>query len=233
MNFQTETYLADTPTKIVRQTLDDFENLYFKVNPGHPADLFHGVFPLSLPMGGAEAAERMAPAPTHQMDTKKICGHFDTLTAVGLLCGAMCDYAIKAEEAGILPTAWSKAAQAQRYVALLRGAYVCFEQGNASVASDGSDELHLQPVSMLGGNVESIARAGGLARSARYQPLRDLARQLAQAGTYKSKRQAVLSIRPKILEAGEAQGVRLSSAQAEKTIGDWLSGIPFGSKRSR
>jgi hypothetical protein len=82
------------------------------------------------------------------------------------------------------------------------------------------------------------AKLGGAQRKERYEPLRKLARELAEKGDpatnrpFPSRRQAALKIKDQILAAPVA-GVRLKPDQAERTITSWLSDIQFGSKSKR
>lgn len=61
----------------------------------------------------------------------------------------------------------------------------------------------------------------------RYGPLRELARELAAAGDYPSKRQAAMLIKDQVIAASHEIGVNLSEMQAEKTIAGWLKGMVF------
>lgn len=60
-----------------------------------------------------------------------------------------------------------------------------------------------------------------------YGPLRALARELAAAGNYPSKRNAALSIKDQIIAESRKTGANLSEMQAEKTITGWLDGMTF------
>ncbi|MDN7845781.1 hypothetical protein QZM05_22575 [Burkholderia multivorans] len=61
----------------------------------------------------------------------------------------------------------------------------------------------------------------------RYGPLRELARELAAAGNYPSKRNAAMSIKDQVVAASQKTGVNLSEMQAETTIIGWLKGMVF------
>lgn len=65
-------------------------------------------------------------------------------------------------------------------------------------------------------------------RSEKYDPLRNLAKNLVETGKYKSRRNAAIKIAPKIIEEGKKIGVILSERQAELTIAGWLKdeGLP-------
>nr|WP_315259175.1 hypothetical protein [uncultured Duganella sp.] len=82
------------------------------------------------------------------------------------------------------------------------------------------------------------AKSGGAQRKERYEPLRKLARELAEKGDpatnrpFPSRRQAALKIKDQILAASIA-GVRLKPDQAERTITSWLADMQFGSKSKR
>ncbi|WP_321865255.1 hypothetical protein [Paraburkholderia tropica] len=64
-----------------------------------------------------------------------------------------------------------------------------------------------------------------------YEPLRKLARELAAAGNYKSKRNAALSIKDRIIAESRKTGANMSEMQAEKTITGWLGGMTFARKQ--
>lgn len=69
-------------------------------------------------------------------------------------------------------------------------------------------------------------------RNEKYDPLRKLARDLAKEGSFRSKRDAALKIKEKILAASvKIKGINLSESQAERTISGWLEGMTFGTKR--
>lgn len=74
------------------------------------------------------------------------------------------------------------------------------------------------------------ASSGASKRDGKYEPLRQLARELAASGKYASKRNAALSIKDRILAESRDRSVTLSDAQAERTITKWLDGMSFGSK---
>lgn len=61
----------------------------------------------------------------------------------------------------------------------------------------------------------------------RYGPLRELARELAAAGNYPSKRNAAVSIKDQVVAASQKFGINLSEMQAETTITGWLKGMVF------
>lgn len=83
----------------------------------------------------------------------------------------------------------------------------------------------------LVGVISARSKSGSTERNAKYEPLRQLARKLAAAGKYPSKRNAALSIKAQILTESQTQGVNLSEAQAERTITGWLEGMTFARKR--
>lgn len=83
----------------------------------------------------------------------------------------------------------------------------------------------------LAGVISARSKSGSTERNAKYEPLRQLARKLAAAGKYPSKRNAALSIKAQVLTESQAQGVNLSEAQAERTITGWLEGMTFTRKR--
>ena len=92
-----------------------------------------------------------------------------------------------------------------------------------------------QQVSHLPTTVKRTAstegRKGSNKRDERYEPLRKLARELAAAGTYPSKRNAALSVKERVLKESVAIKVNMSEAQAETTITGWLEGMTFVRKK--
>ncbi|PRF27114.1 hypothetical protein C6P98_04655 [Burkholderia multivorans] len=90
-------------------------------------------------------------------------------------------------------------------------------------------------VSHLPTTVKRIASASGRKgsdkRDEKYRRLRELARDLAAAGNYPSKRNAALSIKETVLKESVARKVNMSEAQAEKTITGWLEGMTFARKK--
>lgn len=90
-------------------------------------------------------------------------------------------------------------------------------------------------VSYLPTTVKRLASTGGRKgsnkRNERYEPLRKLARELAAAGNYPSKRNAALSVRERVLKESIALKVNMSEAQAETTITGWLDGMTFTRKK--
>lgn len=75
-----------------------------------------------------------------------------------------------------------------------------------------------------------MARKGGQARGATYQGLKDIAIQLASEGNFKSRRNAAITIAPKLIELSKRNShlPRLSQDQAVTTVKDWLkeAGLP-------
>ncbi|WP_430227067.1 hypothetical protein [Paraburkholderia tropica] len=121
---------------------------------------------------------------------------------------------------------------------------------DAHVGSRGSDGWsHIANAQYLLGFAEGIfalepalasvisarSKSGSAKRDAKFEPLRMLARELASSKPdgkpYPSKRNAALSIKDKVLARAHDLGIELSANQAERTIGGWLDGMSFGSKR--
>ncbi|MFY2643004.1 hypothetical protein ACOTDF_15710 [Achromobacter insuavis] len=77
------------------------------------------------------------------------------------------------------------------------------------------------------------SRKGSVARTAKYQFLKDRARELVEAGNYKSRRNAALSIKDDLIKLARSQGVGLSADQAERTITKWLTDmkLPLRTKK--
>lgn len=82
------------------------------------------------------------------------------------------------------------------------------------------------------GSSIGLSSMGGKARAQKYAPLREMARSLATARVFQSRRHAALSIANEIVSAAPLHGLRLSPLQAERTISNWIAGIPFASKRT-
>lgn len=74
---------------------------------------------------------------------------------------------------------------------------------------------------------ENSSKAGK-ARAARYQPLKDLSFKLVRSRNWKSRRNAVQTIKPEILNMAKSLKIPLSVEQAEITITGWLKieGLP-------
>ncbi|MBU9311855.1 hypothetical protein [Burkholderia multivorans] len=83
----------------------------------------------------------------------------------------------------------------------------------------------------LAGVISARSKSGSTQRDAKYEPLRQLARELAASGSYPSKRNAALSIKAQIVAESQSRGINLSDAQAERTITKWLDGMTFARKR--
>jgi hypothetical protein len=75
-----------------------------------------------------------------------------------------------------------------------------------------------------------LSSKGGRAKAAKYQPLKDIVKKMANANSYKSRRNAANLITPKVLEEGLklSPPVVLSELQAELTVTKWLKemGLP-------
>ncbi|HDR9236404.1 hypothetical protein [Burkholderia vietnamiensis] len=73
-----------------------------------------------------------------------------------------------------------------------------------------------------------LARKGAAARKERLDPVRQFALQLANAGSYRSRRQAVLAIKDRVVShARSLLNISMSEQQAEKTIDGWLKDLGY------
>lgn len=125
-----------------------------------------------------------------------------------------CAFAIHAsiaDEIGNHNEAWSYIANAHYQLGLLEGL------------------LLLEP--SLAYVISARSTSGAKKRAEKFDPLRELARELATKKYYPSKRQAALGIKAEILAEAQKAGIPLSEMQAERTISGWLDGMTFGSKR--
>ena len=77
---------------------------------------------------------------------------------------------------------------------------------------------------------KSFAKKGGNAKTAKYQPLKDFAKQLLISSdrTYPSARNASIAIESQIIAEGINIGIKFSEQQARITIYDWVRkmGLP-------
>ncbi|MBR8653160.1 hypothetical protein KDH83_07510 [Achromobacter sp. Marseille-Q0513] len=75
-----------------------------------------------------------------------------------------------------------------------------------------------------------MAASGAKKRSERFQPLRDLACDLARNSAppsgCSSRNHAVQVVNPKVLELADSAGIKVSLKQIERTIDDWLKALP-------
>ncbi|MEK6384105.1 MAG: hypothetical protein V4797_05875 [Paraburkholderia tropica] len=128
------------------------------------------------------------------------------------LIGIACAYAVAAKRANDRDKAWTYLCQAQYWYGVSSATIVlpdAIEKAHATKASTGASN-----------------------RDKKYEPLRQLARELAASGKYPSKRNAALSIKDQILAESRKHNVNLSDAQAERTITKWLDGMTFARKQS-
>ena len=79
----------------------------------------------------------------------------------------------------------------------------------------------------LGKKVQStsLARQGGNAKKTKYDPLKELAKEIVNKKSWQSRRNAAMTIAPKILEESKNLNIPLSEAQAVVTITGWLKGM--------
>lgn len=73
-----------------------------------------------------------------------------------------------------------------------------------------------------------LANKGGMARGKLYEPLKIRAFELVKARNWKSRRNAVKTIAPDILDLARSKNIPLSPQQVENTLNDWLkkAGLP-------
>lgn len=127
------------------------------------------------------------------------------------LIGLACAYTVAAKRAKDRDKAWECLCQAQYWYGVSSATVVlpdAIERAHATKASSGASK-----------------------RDEKYEPLRQLARELAAFGKYPSKRNAALSIKDRILAESRKHNVNLSDAQAERTITKWLDGMTFARKQ--
>lgn len=69
---------------------------------------------------------------------------------------------------------------------------------------------------------------GGKARSEKYDPLKEFISKKCSEQNFPSRRNAAITLKPKVLDLAQQIGVSLSEMQAEKTITEWLKdmGLP-------
>lgn len=68
-----------------------------------------------------------------------------------------------------------------------------------------------------------MAQNGAKAKDEKLEPVREFALNLANDGSYPSRRQAVLAIKTRVIDYAHAiEGVSMSEQQAERTIDGWL-----------
>lgn len=127
------------------------------------------------------------------------------------LIGIACAYAVAAKRATDQDKAWTYLCQAQYWYGV---------SSATIVLPDAIEKAHA-----------TKASSGASSRDKKYEPLRQLARELAASGKYPSKRNAALSIKDQILAESRKHNVNLSDAQAERTITKWLDGMTFARKQ--
>ena len=73
-----------------------------------------------------------------------------------------------------------------------------------------------------------LAKQGAIAKNTKYDLLKELAISLVNEKKFKSRRNAVMTIKPAILAESKKLGIGMSEAQAEITITGWLKklGLP-------
>lgn len=121
-----------------------------------------------------------------------------------------CVQAKRADNAGNRDEAWSFISDAQYWAGIL------LQSTYSRVSVEGA--------------LSSRSRAGAMARTAKFEPLRELARKMATERQYPSMRNAALTIAPIIVAKSKEIGLHMSQSQAESTIKSWLKGMRFGGK---
>lgn len=119
--------------------------------------------------------------------------------------------ATAADELAQQTKAWAQVANAMYQLGILENSLVLEPAVGQIIASRNSDR----------------ASAAAKGRTGKYDPLRELAQELAKKKPFTSRRQAALSMKAEILAEAKRLGMSLSEPQAERTITGWLAGIPF------
>ncbi|WP_027794384.1 hypothetical protein [Paraburkholderia acidipaludis] len=182
--------------------------LYVVINPDHSADDF--LREVLMPI-----AQSSAESPT-QIEVRVFKNHSEQSFVIYMraICHA-CAYVQEARNAhneGRESEGWSHIANAHYLLGYAEGIFA------------------LEPA--LVRTISARARKNSSeGDEKRYGPLRKLARELAAAGNYKSKRNAALSIKDRVIAESRKTGVNMSEAQAEKTITAWLEGMTFARKQ--
>lgn len=123
---------------------------------------------------------------------------------------AYCADAIKAAKHGHFDSSWCYISFAQYWLGVSVGVSQIMDYGELA--------LSLR------------AKKGADARSAKYEPLRQLARNLAFDGKYPSKRNAAKNIAPKVFAFAQKESIPFMESNAEIQVERWLGGITFGRK---
>jgi hypothetical protein len=77
------------------------------------------------------------------------------------------------------------------------------------------------------------AAAGGLARSAKFEPLRQFARQLAAKRGYKSRLSAAVDIEKEVIAEAVRLEIEVQGDTFYRRIYGWLEGVPFKRDKSK
>lgn len=122
--------------------------------------------------------------------------------------------AMRARDTSHPDAAWSYLAEARYWCGIAMA-----EKGLSSALQQAAD-----------GVKRDMAASGAKKRSERFQPLRDLACDLARNSAppsgWSSRNHAVQVVKPKVLELAESAGIKVSPKQIERTIDDWLAALP-------
>lgn len=138
----------------------------------------------------------------------------DPLDYFLLVVSAYCAEGVFNEMDGNIGKAWALIAEANLFFGVTSGMY--------------------EAVKAMSESAKEKNRYGGKARSAKYDPMRNLVEDLAQQHSYQSRRNAAIRMKPAVLKLAEELGVPMSEDQAVSTIQGWLRerGISFASKRA-
>jgi hypothetical protein len=182
--------------------------LYIVINPDKSAEDFGSEILVPIAQSSGESPAKI------EVRTFKNHSEHSFMIYMRAICHA-CAYVIEAQNAheeGRENAGWSHIANAQYLLGFAEGVFA------------------LEPA--LVGVISARGKSGSAIRDEKlYAPLRKLARELATAGNYRSKRNAALSIKDRLLAESRKSGANLSEAQAEKTITGWLDGMTFARKR--
>jgi len=219
-----QTAVLLTPYNVAELALTDLAGSYLGMFEGTGvADFLDNVIakmmldPAAVGDAVAEGFERLCadPASDQRLPTPpRALTETEKPIYVAMMISASCfAQALIAEKAGAMDLAWFYIMVGKYWTGIMHGAQVI---GQMMIAQAVADR----------------ASAGGQAKKAKYDPLREFVRKAAAAGNYPSKRNAAMNLAPDAIVQAEAMGIRLSSAQAQKTIEGWLSGITFASRRT-
>jgi hypothetical protein len=125
-------------------------------------------------------------------------------------CCAHCIEAQKADEAAMQMKAWQQLSNAMYQLGKLEGL------------------LMVEPA--IAHIITSRGAKGAKNRNAKFDPIREFARELASHQTHETKRKAALLIKKAVLAFADKSEVEMSEYEAERTIIKWLDGMTFATK---